>query len=106
MVITDNKIITLYICEKCGERYAEMETALFCENHPISPFLYQIGETVLYKDSIDSTREKTGIIEERIIEGLPERGKYKSHSNTYNVKVLNSMFHQFVPEVCIIRRGD
>jgi len=82
--------IETFQCEKCGNTYSSMEEALRCESNPISPFKYQIGDTVIFEFKSRLTGKIlliAGIIEDRWIHGLSKKGE-PAHGNVYKIRII------------------
>ncbi|WXG46874.1 MAG: hypothetical protein WED05_09490 [Candidatus Atabeyarchaeum deiterrae] len=82
----------VYRCVKCGNTYPTREQAHLCENSPISPFKYEIGDTVISGFQSHITNKKitlNGKVEERWIQGLSKKGE-SPHRNMYKLRVVSS----------------
>jgi hypothetical protein len=69
-----------------------MEQARLCANSPISPFKYEIGDTVVSGFQSHITNKKitlNGKVEDRWIEGLSKKGE-PPHRNMYKLRVVSS----------------
>jgi len=78
-------------CEKCGNTYQTLDEARRCESNPISPFKYEIGDTVKFISGSEhyyhSLSIPTGVIEERWIHGLPRKDE-PAHANVYKLRII------------------
>jgi len=79
-----------YKCGKCGNVYSTKEEALECESHPVTPFKYEIGDTVLFEfESKFSHKRYTirAVVAERWIRGLSQDDK-PAHGNVYKLRII------------------
>jgi hypothetical protein len=82
--------VELYQCEKCGHMYPTLEKALKCENSPVAPFKYEIGDMVLFQFKSHITGKRfvfRGIVESRWISGFSEKDD-SAHRNVYKIRVV------------------
>jgi len=82
-----------YQCEKCGNTYPVMEEALRCESSPVTPFEYEIGDTVSFGMVIRGAHSPIvlkGMVERRWINGLSRDDDKPTHGNVYKVRTVGT----------------
>jgi hypothetical protein len=95
-----------YKCEKCGTVYQTSEEAVKCESNPISPFKYEINDTIqfefplLYVPPVGGQFMRRvfilrGFVKNRLLRGLPETDPmhrfygFPAHANVYLIRILD-----------------